>query len=116
MSNPLSKLVAFFRIQMSGAPVEHLENAVSSIEEHVAAEIEAALKPIRDDVATMRAEFEALKSGAVAAVAPASTDLTDTLDALHRRLEAVEQAAKAPAATTGTTPPRAAAPAARPAA
>jgi hypothetical protein len=45
VSNPLSKLVEFFRIQMSGAPVEHVEAAVAGIEKHVEAEISDAAAP-----------------------------------------------------------------------
>lgn len=41
MSNPLSKLLSFFKTQISGAPIQHVEDAVKGIEEHVAAEVEA---------------------------------------------------------------------------
>ena len=124
---PLSRFLGFLRVQLAGAPAEQAEDAVASIEEHfdgvvapvvtriealeaeikalrgeapaVAAEAPDLFAEIREEIAALRARFDAIE------IPPASD-----LEALHKRLAAVE------AATAKAAPARAAAPAARPAA
>ena len=78
MSNPLSKLVEFFRIQMSGAPVEHVEAAVAGIEQHVEAEISDAEARIKADVLAevdrVLAEVGLARTAAPTPAAPAAAD------------------------------------------
>lgn len=129
MSNPLSKVVDFFRIQLPGAPVKSLEEAVAGIEEHLAAEISAAVEPLKDEIAALKGEAPAVTTAGGDALSDlkqqvadlradldkvqsaAAGDVSSDIKALHDRLAAVEASAK-----PATAPARAAAPAARPAA
>jgi len=125
-TSPLSRLVDFFRIQLAGAPVQRVEEAVAGIEQHVAEEIRAAIEPLREEISSLRGVAPAVAADApdlfaeireeIAAMraridqiqpAPA-TDVSGDLKALHDRLVALETARPA-------APARAAAPAARPA-
>ncbi len=82
---PLSKLVEFFRIQLAGAPAERVEEAIAGIEEHVAEEIRVAVEPLK-------ADLEALKGGAP--VAAEGTDpfaeIREQIAALRARFDAIE--------------------------
>lgn len=128
-SNPLSRFVDFIRIQLAGAPIERVEEAVAGIEEHVAAEIRAAVAPLEaeiaalkggsptvvangaDALAELRQQVEEIRDGLGKVQSAASGDVSADLKKLHDRLTAVEAAAKPAAAQA-----RAAAPAARPSA
>lgn len=126
VTKPLSKLVEFFRVQIAGAPIANVEEAIAGIEEHVAEEIRVAVEPLREEISSLRGTAPAVAADApdlfaeireeIAALrarfdqiqpAPA-TDVSGDLKALHDRVVALETAKPA-------APARAAAPAARPA-
>ncbi|GLS44396.1 hypothetical protein [Methylobacterium brachythecii] len=60
MSNPLSKLLSFLRTQISGAPLEHVQDAVKGVEEHVEAEIRSAVDAVE---AKFEARIVAIEKG-----------------------------------------------------